>query len=69
MPYERLTLPTLVITGLKDHIFLEQPDLDNLFSRLPRAKQINLDDAGHLIPAERPEALADALLDFARELK
>jgi len=69
LPYERLTLPTLVITGLKDHIFLEQPDLDNLFSRLPRAKQINLDDAGHLIPAERPEALADALLDFARELK
>ena len=57
LPYERLALPTLVVTGLKDHIFLEQPDLDNLFARLPKARQISLPDAGHLVPAERPEAL------------
>lgn len=65
LPYERLTLPTLVITGLQDHIFFDQTDWDRLFARLPQAQHIDFADAGHLIPAERPEALAEALLSFA----
>lgn len=66
LPYESLDLPTLVITGLQDHVFLEPDIVDTLFSRLPRAQRIDISDAGHLIPAERPEALADALLAFAK---
>jgi len=68
LPYEKLDLPTRVITGLQDHVFLDRDDVERLFSRLPRAQRIDMCDAGHLIPAERPEALADALLTFAKEL-
>ena len=68
LPYESLSLPTLVITGLQDHVFLEQEVVDNLFNRLPRGTRIDMPDAGHLIPAEQPEALADALVNFTEEL-
>ena len=68
LPYENLDLPTLVITGLQDHVFLDRDDVERLCSRLPRARRIDMRDAGHLIPAEQPEALAEALLIFAKEL-
>ena len=68
LPYERLNLPVLVITGLQDHVFLEPDVVNDLFSRLPRGRRVNIPDAGHLIPAERPETLADSLLSFTREV-
>jgi pimeloyl-ACP methyl ester carboxylesterase len=68
LPYERLNLPVLVITGLQDHVFLEPDVVDDLFSRLPRGRRVDMPDAGHLIPAERPEALADSLLSFTKEV-
>ena len=68
LPYERLNLPVLVITGLQDHVFLEPNVVDNLFSRLPQGRRVDMPDAGHLIPAERPEALADSLLSFTKEV-
>ena len=68
LPYERLNLPVLVITGLQDHVFLEPNVVDDLFSRLPRGRRIDMPDAGHLIPAERPEALAVNLLSFTKEV-
>ena len=68
LPYERLDLPVLVITGLQDHLFLERDVVDELFARLPKGRRVDMPDAGHLIPAERPEALADELITFAKEL-
>ena len=68
LPYERLNLPVLVITGLQDHVFLEPNVVDDLFSRLPRGRRIDMPEAGHLIPAERPEALAVSLLSFTKEV-
>jgi pimeloyl-ACP methyl ester carboxylesterase len=68
LPYERLNLPVLVITGLQDHVFLEPDVVNNLFSRLPRGRRVDIPNAGHLIPAERPEALADSLLSFTKEV-
>ncbi len=68
LPYERLDLPVLVITGLQDHVFLEPDVVDDLFSRLPRGRRIDIPDAGHLIPAERPEALVDSLVSFTKEV-
>jgi pimeloyl-ACP methyl ester carboxylesterase len=68
LPYENQDLPTRIITGLQDHVFLDRDDVESLFSRLPRAQRIDMRTAGHLIPAEQPEALAEALLTFAREL-
>jgi pimeloyl-ACP methyl ester carboxylesterase len=68
LPHERLDLPVLVITGLQDHVFLEPDVVDDLSSRLPRCRRVDMPDAGHLIPAERPEALADSLLSFIKEV-
>lgn len=68
LPYEQLTLPTLVITGLHDHIFFDDNVVSDLFNRLPRGQRIELSDSGHLIPAERPDALSDILLSFGKEM-
>jgi 3-oxoadipate enol-lactonase len=68
LPYEDLTLPALVITGLQDHIFYEEFHVDKLLSRMPRATRMDFPDSGHMIPVERPQPLADALLAFAENL-
>ena len=65
LPYEDLDLPTLVITGLQDRVFYDEADVAALAARLPRGRRLDMADAGHLIPAERPAATAAALLDFA----
>ncbi len=68
LPYERLDLPALVITGLQDHIFFDRDVVENLFSQLPQGKRLDLKDAGHLITAEKPEELGKAILDFVAGL-
>jgi pimeloyl-ACP methyl ester carboxylesterase len=65
IPYERLTLPTLVITGLQDHVFLERDVVDSLVARIPDGRRVDMPGAGHLIPSEQPEALAATLIKFA----
>ena len=66
--YENIEVPVLVVTGLQDHVFREPDAIDHLFSRLPKGRKIDFADAGHLIPAERPEKLADTILTFAEGL-
>ncbi len=68
LPYEELRVPVLVVTGLEDHVFLESEAVAELLARLPNARRIDLPNAGHLIPAERPEDIAGMLLDFAKGL-
>ena len=68
IPYDRLKLPTLVITGLQDHVFLERDVVAALFAQIPDGRRIDMPEAGHLIPAEQPEALAEALLSLAKEI-
>ncbi|MBW2437061.1 MAG: alpha/beta fold hydrolase [Deltaproteobacteria bacterium] len=68
IPYEQLTLPTLVITGLQDHVFFEKDVVETLFARIPDGRRIDMPAAGHLIPSEQPAALADALIKFAKEI-
>ncbi len=68
IPYDRLNLPTLVITGLQDHVFLERDVVDSLFAKIPDGQRVDLPAAGHLIPSEQPEALAEALISFAKEI-
>ena len=64
LPYEALDLPVLVLTGLRDGLFLVPDDVEALAARMPKARHVEIADAGHLIPAERPERLVQALLDF-----
>ena len=68
LAYEELSVPVLVVTGLQDHVFLEPEIVDRLAERLPTARRLDLPEAGHLIPAEQPERMADLLLSFAEEM-
>ncbi|MEL6317998.1 MAG: alpha/beta hydrolase [Pseudomonadota bacterium] len=69
LPYETLSLPTLVITGRQDRVFLDEAVVDRLFARLPQAERESWEDAGHLLPQERPERLAARLAAFGRTLE
>ena len=68
LPYEDLHLPTRIITGLQDHVFYNEQDVAALTARINRAKRIDLPQAGHLIPGERPAELTNLLIQFAREV-
>lgn len=67
--YARLTLPTLVITGLQDRVFLDRAVVDWLYAKLPDARREDWPDAGHLLPQERPEWLAESLARFGAEME
>lgn len=67
-PYERLELPTLLMTGLHDRVFRVQADVDSLSARIRNRRSVVFNDAGHLIPMERPEKFTAALLAFASTL-
>jgi pimeloyl-ACP methyl ester carboxylesterase len=68
VPYEEIDVPTLVVTGLRDRLFYDRDDVAELTARLPKAETLEMADAGHLIPVERPTALAAALVTFAEKL-
>ncbi|HCX33941.1 MAG TPA: hypothetical protein DHV08_10540 [Rhodocyclaceae bacterium] len=69
LPWGALRLPTLVITGLADRVFLDREVVDRLHAQLPDARREDWADAGHLLPQERPEKLADSLARFGREIE
>ena len=66
LPWERLAVPVLIMTGLHDRVFYVPADVEQLTARIPEHRTVTFADAGHLIPVERPRAFADALLAFAR---
>jgi len=66
--YEKLTLPVHVITGLHDRIFLDRDVVERLYARLPNASREDWEDAGHLLPQERPEKLARSLIAFGQKI-
>lgn len=68
VPYERLDVPVLSITGNQDRVFRNPADIDELSARIPKLTRIDLDNAGHMIPVEQPKALSDALIQFAAKL-
>jgi pimeloyl-ACP methyl ester carboxylesterase len=67
-PYEKLSLPTVVITGLQDHVFFEKEAVEALFARIPDGRRVDMPAAGHLITAEQPAELAETLISFAKEI-
>lgn len=66
--YEDLDVPVLSVTGLQDRVFRDPVDIDDLSSRIPKLTRIDLANAGHMIPVERPQELSQAILDFAAAL-
>lgn len=65
--WSQLKLPTLVLSGLQDRVFYDAPIVDELFATLPDATRIDMPDAGHMLPAELPQAFADTLLEFGKK--
>ncbi len=62
LPYEQLTMPVTVLSGLRDRVFYDATDVAALAARLPDAHRVDLPDLGHLISMERPQAVVDACL-------
>lgn len=67
-PWQSLTVPVLLTVGAHDRVFYVADDVDELAARIPNSTRVDFADAGHLIPAERPEAFTKALLAFADPL-
>lgn len=63
-PWQSLSVPVLLTVGAHDRVFYVADDVDELAARIPNVTRIDFADAGHLIPAERPDAFAMTLLEF-----
>lgn len=62
-PFPPITMPTLVIWGMRDTALLPC-QLDGLEALVPDMTLITI-DAGHFVPWENPQAVTDAIRDFA----
>lgn len=62
-PFPRLTMPVLVIWGMKDEALLPC-QLDGLEAHIVDLEVARVPDAGHFIPWEKPEAVSDAMRDW-----
>jgi len=68
IPYEKLTMPVTVQSGLQDHVFYNAGAVAELTKRLPNAEKIDIADIGHLVTMERPAAITRACLALADRL-
>lgn len=66
--YERVRAPVVVLSGLEDRVFYDAAHVAALTGRLPDAVRIDVGDAGHLVPVERPEAVLTACLSIVGRL-
>lgn len=69
LPYEKLSLPVLIMTGLRDRVFYSAGEISELLARLPDAKEMLYPELGHLIPAEDSAAVVEALTLFAAKIQ
>jgi 3-oxoadipate enol-lactonase len=69
LPYEKLYLPVLIMTGLRDRVFYSAGEISELLARLPDAKEMLYPELGHLIPAEDSAVVVEALTLFAAKIQ
>ncbi len=62
----RIACPVLVLRGQHTDPYLALI-AEGVAARMPNARLVTVEDAGHLAPMERPDAVAAAILDFAGE--
>lgn len=63
-----ITVPTLNITGLQDQIFRNDEVIAKLLTQFQNIKAVEYADAGHMVPAETPERLAQDILKYVERL-
>lgn len=66
--YEAIDVPVLAISGLQDRVFFNDADVTELAARMPQCTRMDMADAGHMIPVERPVNLGAALLSFVDQV-
>jgi pimeloyl-ACP methyl ester carboxylesterase len=67
---ERLSeirVPTLVVVGENEFPMLLD-EAERLASEIPNARKVVIPEAGHAVPIEQPQAVADAILRFLDEV-
>jgi pimeloyl-ACP methyl ester carboxylesterase len=57
-----ISVPTLIVVGANDTAFLASADV--MEAKIPEAKKVVLDDAGHAANIDQPEAFDEAVLEF-----
>jgi len=62
--WSKLDCPVLLVQGLQDRVFYDPAIVAELTATLPNAARVDVPDAGHMLPAELPEALLNALDGF-----
>jgi pimeloyl-ACP methyl ester carboxylesterase len=63
----QLNLPTLIIAGAQDAV--SPPSVAQaMAAKLPHCRLVEIPNAGHMTPLEAPEAVADAIRDFANSI-
>ncbi|SNS65246.1 Pimeloyl-ACP methyl ester carboxylesterase [Sphingomonas laterariae] len=65
-PFPKLAMPTLVIWGMQDKALLPC-QLDGLDALVPDLRIVAVEDAGHFVPWERPDAVTAAIRAFLAE--
>ena len=61
--FPKVRVPTLVVWGMKDKALLPL-QLDGLDALVEQLTVVRVPDAGHFVPWEKPQAVADALRPF-----
>ena len=59
--WSALKCPVLLLQGLQDRVFFDPAIVAELQATIPNAVRIDFADAGHMLPAEIPQAFLDAL--------
>lgn len=59
----RITQPALLVWGRQDAV-IDPSALSLYAARIPHARTLLLEGCGHMVPMERPQALAEAVLDW-----
>jgi pimeloyl-ACP methyl ester carboxylesterase len=65
-PFPHVTMPTLVVWGLKDKALLPI-QLSGLEELVDDLRIVIAEDAGHFLPWEQPEVVTEAIRDFIAE--
>ena len=63
---ERISVPTLVLVGANDTPFLAGTDY--MANKIPNARKVVIEDAGHASNIDQPEAFNAAVLAFLDEV-
>lgn len=65
-PFPPVTQPTLVIWGMRDKALLPS-QLDGLEALVPQLTLVKVEEGGHFVPWERPQAVTDAIRAWLAE--